>query len=181
MPLWGKLIFGFIGAVVAAGSIAWYVWASGRVAEARQWPSAEGRVLASRVDEDRSEGYETDSQGRRRHYVDHTYHARVQYSYRVGDRTYTSDRIWLADGEAGDDAAGAQAFLADYPPGGEVELVYNPADPSDAALIVEAPTHLIFLVTGLGLAFLAVGVFVPRDRPIGDPLRGRRVRFRRRP
>ena len=181
MPLWGKLIFGFIGAVVTAGSIAWYVWASGRVAEARQWPSTEGRVVASLVERDRRDGYETDSQGRRRHYVDTTYHARVEYSYQVDGRTYTSDRIWIADGEAWEERSGAEDFIAQYPPGSEVELVYNPTDPSDAALIVDAPTRLIFIVTGMGLAFLAVGVFVPRDRPIEDPLRGRRVRFRRRP
>ena len=165
---------------MTAGSIAWYVWASGRVAEARQWPSTEGRVVASGVERNRRDNYETDSQGRRRQ-VDPTYHARVEYTYRVGGRSYTSDRIWIADGEAWEDEYGAQDFVADYPPGSEVELVYNPADPSDAALIVQAPTRLIFIVTGMGLAFLAVGVFVPRDRPIEDPLRGRRLRFRWRP
>lgn len=177
MPLWLKWILGAIGAAATVASIGWFVWASVRVAEAQDWPRAQGIVVATRVAEDRNESSDADGRGTS---VTYSYRPVIAYTYRVGGRMYGSNRIWLADGPSWDNPAEAQAFLADYPLRGPVSVVYNPADPSDAALIVAPPTAAVFIGTALGLIFLAVAWFVPADRPGAwprDRLPGRRRRL----
>ena len=169
MPLWVRWIFAAIGAAATAASIAWFVWASVRVAEARDWPRAQGIVVATRVDAEVNESSDTDSRGRSRTSVTYSYRPVIAYTYRVGDRRYGSNRIWLADGRTWDNPAEAEAFLADYPVRGPVSVAYNPADPSDAALIVAPPTAAVFIGTAFGLIFLAVAWFVPHDRAGGWP------------
>ena len=167
-----------------AGSIWWYAWASGRVAAAREWPQAHGKVASARVEESRSETRERDSSGRERLRVSHSYSPRITYTYRVGGRVYRSDTIWLTSAPSWSEPAEAEACLADYRVGSEVELFYNPADPSDSALILEPPTPMIFLATAMGLGWLAAAwVFGPdTPRPVGPPglarqlLRNRRRR-----
>ena len=171
MPVWARLILVVLGAALTIGSVAWYVWASGRVAEARDWPRTEGIVVSTRIDEQRTQIADTQRGSRSTSRTVLSYVPVVAYTYRVGDRLYSSDTVWLTGGRSWDSPAGAEAFLVDYPRGGRVILVYDPGDPSDAALIVEAPAPLILSIALMGLILLAVGWLVPRRRPanvVGD-------------
>jgi Protein of unknown function (DUF3592) len=169
MPLWVRLVVAGLGILFVTGSVAWFVWASSRVAEARDWPRAPGRVVATRIERERSETRETDSRRRDQLRVSYTYRPVVAYTYRVGGRAFAADTIWLTSAVSWSDPADARAFLADYPVGAPISPFYDPADPSDAALIIEPPTPLVFIATAIGLILLAFAWFFPADRP-GRPV-----------
>jgi hypothetical protein len=159
MPRWAKLLTWALGGAMIAGPIAWFVWASLRVFEARHWPSAQGTVVAARVEIDTSES--TDAAGRR--HSSAVYYPVITYTYRVANRAYRADRVWLTSAPRWSDAADARAFLADYRVGGPVPVFYDPADPSDATLTLEGPTPMVFLVAVMGLICIAVPFLFGRD------------------
>jgi hypothetical protein len=100
--------------------IGWNVYHSVR---SMNYPTAPGVVLASEV-ESHMGGKNNDTR---------MYSAQVNYQYRVGDQVYTSDRCRY--GEMSSSGSGsARATVAKYPAGAEVEVRYNPRDPSDAVL-----------------------------------------------
>ena len=156
MPRWFKWTFLGIGALLIGGSLFYFVYATMRAAAAEDWPVAEGRVVATRVEL----GSHTDDDGDS--YV--SYDPIVAFDYRVESRTLRSERLHLGERETYDYRADADAFLAEYPVGAPLEVYYNPDNPADAAVIIEGPSWMIFIVTGLGLAFFAAGWFVPVER-----------------
>lgn len=155
MPRWAKILFIGLGAAIMLFSIWWFVYGSMRTSAAQEWPVAQGRVVANRVDASES----TDSDG------DSTTHydAVVTFEYPVGGRRYRSERLFLNDHELFNSDAEARAFLYEYRPGTELEVYYNPDDPADAAVFIDGPTWLIFLVTLMGAAFVAAGFLFPAD------------------
>lgn len=171
MPNWIRALFIGIGVLLIAGSILYFVYASRRTAAAEEWPEAQGRVVASRIAVEES----TDSDGD----TSISYNAIVSYEYAVAGRRYRSDRLYLNETPLFSDEGDARAFLADYRVGAPLDVYYDPADPADAASIVEGPSWLIGIVTLFGLVFAAAGWFFPSDRLLRRP-RGLGADFRRR-
>jgi Protein of unknown function (DUF3592) len=83
-----------------------------------------------------------------------TYRADIQYRYRVGGRTYVSDRYSFA-GWSTSNRSSPQAIVDRYPPGTAFECYVNPADATQAVVELGlAPQHffgLIFVVFFTGI------------------------------
>lgn len=157
MPRWAKFLFMGIGTLVMVLSIWWFVHASQRAAAAADWPVAEGRAVANRVETRES----TDDDGDR--VTD--YDAIVTFEYAVNGRRYRSERLFLNEHELFSSDFDAREFLRQYRPGTALEVYYNPDDPSDAAVNIDGPSWLILLIPLTGAAFFAAGWFFPADRP----------------
>ncbi len=129
-----------------------YRRAAARARAAVGWPTAEGEVLESRVEE--KEGHSDGS--RYVHYV-----PVLRYAYAVDGRTFRGDRLsftwsWgqIVKREH------AEAMLAAYPLGSRPKVSYNPADPSDSVLEARAPKDEWRAIAFFGLLFIGVGIYV---------------------
>jgi hypothetical protein len=84
-----------------------------------KWPSVRGTVLSSRVElRESGEGGVME-------------HPAVVYSYEVKGETYKGERIAPGPSLSG---SGAKQVVARYPAGNQVNVYYNPKDPSDSVL-----------------------------------------------
>jgi hypothetical protein len=116
--------------------------------QAANWPSVRGKIVSSSV-----ESYEERDS-------DHTlrtrYRPAVEFAYTVRGLEYRSRQI-----KVGLEVSGARAYaekvVAKYPAGSEVEVHYDPADPSTAAL--ENPTGATWIVFLVALACFALAVW----------------------
>jgi hypothetical protein len=99
-----------------------------------------------------------------------TYRAAIEYTYRVGDQGYMARRIrYLAFWDHGS----ATRFAADHPPGSQVTVYYDPADPADAVL---APgpggEELLGLLILVPFNAVMIGLVLGAGRTVlfGDPV-----------
>jgi hypothetical protein len=88
---------------------------------------------------------------------------RVQYSYRVGDGIFRSDRVGYNGGGlggGGDEDYYRREMLRRYPANGPVDVYYNPADPQEACLEtgVDYPRLAVLSVLMLGAAAGGMGL-----------------------
>ncbi|MBR0725288.1 DUF3592 domain-containing protein [Bradyrhizobium manausense] len=121
--------------------------------EARSWPQAPGKVVASvaelrevRVsDDEREDGYRMESRN----------FANVTYEYSVGGRKLSCNRISI-----GEDLGNFQVAekLAKYPAGSIVTVYYNPRHPDQAVLERELPKGL-WGCLGIGSAIVVAIIF----------------------
>lgn len=107
-----------------------------------------------------------------------SYHAEIRYRFTVQGRSYTGDR--LSYNFKPSDKDGCARVVGRYPPGCQVQVSYDPADPSSNVLEPGTAdgTHLkmallCMVIPGLGLATIALGGSMRRKalkelRP-GDP------------
>jgi hypothetical protein len=115
--------------------------------QAAGWPVARGTVTESAV-----ESVEETDDGTTRT----TWVPAVEYRYRVGGVEYFSRQIKL--GVAVSAGKGyAEKVAARYPRGSTVDVHYDPANPSSAAL--ENPTRLHWLLLGIALACFALAAW----------------------
>lgn len=134
------------GLILIAGSAFSLVRNHLRAAEARAWPSAQGRIVESRV---------------------RTLHAQevgntgdflpdVRYDFVVQGRSYRGDTIWLDERRSFGSANVAARELAFLEAGTAIEVKYNPANPREAVLNIEenAWPKIFVLLAGLLLAGL---------------------------
>jgi Protein of unknown function (DUF3592) len=160
MPTWIRAIFIGFGLLIAGG-LGWlYVHGQMRTSEARHWPTTMATVIATDMERNESTSTSGSSSGRRSK-TSVSWYPVVFPRYVVAGASYNSKNLYLNDMPGYGSEAEAQAFLTDYPVGRQFSLRYNPADPSDAAAIIEAPTWLILVFIGIGLILLAVGIFTP--------------------
>lgn len=156
---WMSRILIGIGVLVTALPFVLFLYGSIRTWSAHDWPVAEGRVAASRVETITS----TDSDGE----TSTSYEVVVTYDYAVEGRRYRSERLYLNAHEIFSYPEDAQAELRTYPVGTALDVSYDPDDPGDAAVFIEGPTPWIFLLIVFGLGFLAAGYFLHRmDGPM---------------
>lgn len=136
-------------AVLGMAGRAW--WKSNLV---EAWPTTSGTLLARELAED------SDSDGT-------TYRVKVRYAYTVAGRRYESDR--LAFGYMGTSGqASHQAIYDKLSSGNTVQVRYDPADPSQAALAYGMNKSILMVmlfggvwtmfVLGLMLFFLLGGM-----------------------
>jgi hypothetical protein len=133
------------------------LWAGRRLsAAAARWPQTVGRIVSSSV-----ESYKTRT-GRGDSGTGATvYQVVVEYSYRVGNRDYHGTRLSFG-GQVSAGRELAEAKAAQYPPGSDVMVHYDPANPSDAVLettVAFAPLMLVFAVASFAIAVFFSGAF----------------------
>lgn len=110
-----------------------------------RWRRIKGEILGSWIEEDLG------PDGR-------IYYGRVEYTYIVGNRLYTSRRIKLV-GNTSTSHSDAQEIRRRYPKGKIVDVYYNPNNPAQATLKLGQPLTPIILVF-LGILFGGMAFFV---------------------
>lgn len=128
-----------------------------RGAEVHGWPRAQGRVTLSRVET--LHKAEVGNTG--------DFYPHVGYDYRVGGRSFHGDTLYLDEHRSFGSANVAARELVFFESGAMVEVMYDPADPHEAALVVDKPTwryFFIFLLGGL-LAWLSWRLRKVQPRP----------------
>jgi hypothetical protein len=113
------------------------------------WPSAEGKVIASRV-QSRRKG--PDSLGYDSSDTEMTHAPLVEYEYQVAGTTYRSSRYTIGHGTSEYEL---ESILERHPVGAKVTVYYDPADPQTAVLEREFPKKIWLVAFGC-LAF-AIG------------------------
>jgi len=148
------------GIALIGGSAFFLVKNHMRAAEAHGWPRAQARIVASEVRTlHRTEvGNEGD------------FMPAVRFDYVVNGRTFHGDTIWLDERRSFGSQNVAARELAFLEVGTETEVLYNPANPREAALIVEerAWPNIFLLVLGVMLAGIGWGLW--RMRPPPKPM-----------
>lgn len=111
---------------------------------AADWPLVRGTVLSSGT-----EKIEKDSDGRR----SVTHAPAIEYAYRVNDVDYVSRQVKLgATVSAGESYAAG--VVSRYPKGATIDVHYDPANPSNAAL--ENPAGTRWFLLGIAAALFAL-------------------------
>lgn len=127
-----------------------------RAAEARAWPIAQGRVMASQVRILHAQ--EVGDTG--------DFMPWVRYDYVVGGRTFHGDTIWLDDARRSFGSANVAAReLAFLETGTAIEVRYNPADPREAALTIEEHAWPKIFLLVLGVFLAGLGWWLRRLQP----------------
>lgn len=134
----------------------WYGWVS------EGWPVAEGRIVASRVEEIRTTPQRSRNDSNA---IDDTprgpiirWRPVVEYQWRAGGALYERDRRNFSAAVADEETReAAEAIIAPYPPGTPVGIHYDPEEPSRG--ILEPGPHWdglgVSLVVALILAAFA--------------------------
>ena len=115
----------------------------------KNWPATVGKVLRSGVG---TEVREPPS-GRRQTWVLHR--AEVVYEYQVGGEKYSASTVYVGNASVG--PRQAQRIANRYPPGADVLVHFNPADPKTAVLIPGVPPRLWIMAVS-GAPFFVVGL-----------------------
>lgn len=156
---WSRILLLALGLLFAAGGTGYYLYASSRIASAADWPTAQGQVVDSLID---SETRRSGSGSSRRE--TQVWIARITYRYEAGGQSLTGNRIWLTAQTDFSTPEAARSFIAAYPPGGAVAVHYDPANPADAALIIESKLWPILILAGVGGVLILLGLFLPLRR-----------------
>jgi hypothetical protein len=113
--------------------------------QAGSFPSAQGRVLSSRV---------TITHGSKGSI---NYHVSISYRYVVEGQAYVGGR-YRYDGHPGNQNL-VNAIVSEHPAGSAVEVFYNPQDPGDSVLSAgedAEDVYILFLTTPICLLFLGM-------------------------
>lgn len=121
-----------------------------RLGRANAWPVVAGEVVESRVEE----RVALDSGPKRRIYV-----PIVEFRYEAGGNSYASRQVTIGLEMSGSRAI-ADRIVDRYPLGAKVEVHYDPANPSEAAL--ENPTRASWVLLGIAAACFAIALYTSR-------------------
>lgn len=117
--------------------------------KSKGWLQTSGEVQSSKLKVHRgtnSDGVGTDS-----------YYAQVVYKYTVNGIQYRSDRVFFGQ-DASTSKVSAKRRVAEYAPGNQVKVYYDPENPKVSVL--EPGIHLgVFLLLAFGIAFTCSGLF----------------------
>lgn len=127
------LLFGGIWTLVTGGFDAFIATSLINQFGAASYPTAKGFVTASEVT--RHSGSKGGT----------TYGVALQYTYAVDGKPYTCDRYAYGDFSSSDHGR-AQRIVDSHPVGKEVEVHYNPADPTDATLSAGVERSTLFML-----------------------------------
>ena len=83
----------------------------------------------------------------------------VEFRYEVGGNSYASRQVAVGLEMSGSRAV-ADKIVGRYPLGAKVEVHYDPANPSEAAL--ENPTRASWVLLGIAAACLAIALYTSR-------------------
>ena len=93
--------------------------------KSRSWPKISGTILQSSLEAH----HHTDDDGR----TSTTYGVMVSYKYSVSGQEFEGNRRTFSDVRTGSRRR-TEALLARYPQGGQVDVYYDPQDPSSCVL-----------------------------------------------
>jgi len=115
--------------------------------KAADWPSVRGKIVSSQVEKFQKRVDRT---------LTTSYRPTVEYAYSVHGLDYRSNQI-----KVGMEVDGSQAYAAKvcarYPAGGEIDVHYDPANPSTSAL--ENPTGATWVLALVAAACFALAVW----------------------
>lgn len=149
-----EYLFPAIFLLLGAGLIVLAFVQRAKAKKAEEWPVAPGVILNSGLSEHRSH----DSDGS----SSISYRPEVQYQYSIMGQKYTGNRIFF--GNASYDYNTANRKIAPYPQGTQVNVHYDPANPSNAVLETKASGNWILIL--IGIVFLVIGVMSAVHLPI---------------
>ena len=136
-------LFTLAAALAGTGLIAVALWLRARAAQSRQWPSVEGTVLESRVDDAHLEFMKPVLRYR------YAVEGRSHVGFRVAFSGYGVSRRAMAD------------LVRPYAVGQAVRVFYDPARPASAVLDPRGRSDWVYwLLFGLGFCALAVWLAV---------------------
>lgn len=143
----GRRILFLVLVAIGVGALIWGYGSYKKSQEAKSWPTTEGKVISSEVDSrfSRSKGGT-----RSRHKTN--YSAKVLFEYDVDGKTYTSDKVSLAE-YSSSVRSEAQQVVDKYPVNESVIVYYDPTNPEIAIL---EPGKL----GGIVIPFIIGGMFV---------------------
>lgn len=139
-------LFGGVFVAISAGNLQDY-YAS------ESWKTTSGVVISSQVQTNR------DSDG------SDTYRAHITYEYTANDRRYTHDRLQFGDDIYSSGKSGKEKKVAEYPPGREIIVYYDPENPQSAVVERELTTG-IKIFTAIGLCIMGIGVLILLSAPV---------------
>lgn len=142
------IFFTFIGLVFTLlGSFEMYQgWRT------QDWPSVPGRIISSEIESRDSRS--RSSGGRSR--TDTDYSVKIRYAYEVAGQSLEGTRIQYGY-QSHDGRASARKEQSRYLPAKEVQVYYDPDNPSRSVLVKGAGTS--WLAIGLGSLALVLGLF----------------------
>ena len=141
--------------VAVAAAFGLILWRIGRlkraVAAARAWPTVPGRVVGGRIEvRSMSRGV--------------SYGAIIEYEYQVAGGRHRSNRYSLSGPHYVSFKRRAQRLLSRFPAGTAVTVSYDPAEPHNGVIALQAPQivmlRVIFWVFFLLIAWLVGGVLL---------------------
>lgn len=145
-----------LGLGLIAGPVGYYGWAGWRTTEARGWPQADGRVLKSNV-----HVIEND-RGPREGSTQPSYRPDIVFRYSVNGRDFTGRKVWLTGYDGSKRFDDARAVMDAYPAGSAVKVLYNPDDPTDAALRTAWPRWEVLMIALFGIPWIAGAIYFVR-------------------
>ncbi len=139
--------FSIFAACFGLAALLFFIGARRTSKQAASWPSVRGKIVTSKVEQ-----FQERVDGR----LVTSYRPAVEYSYVAGGRELHGNQIKLLVQVSGSEAAAAQT-VAKYPAGSAVDVHYDPADPTQAAL--ENPTGATWIIAVLALAMFALAAW----------------------
>jgi hypothetical protein len=131
-------LFTTAAALAGAALIALSLWLRARSSQCRRWPSVEGTVLESRVDDAHLEFMKPV----------------LRYRYAVDGRSYVGFRVAFSG--YGVSRRAMAALIRPYALGEQVRVYYNPRDPASAVLDNRGQSDWgYWLLFGLGFCVMA--------------------------
>ena len=141
---------GIVVFATVAGAVALMLFEGSRAGSKAggNWPTAAGKVVESGTESYRARVNKTTVT---------SYAPVVEYSYRVGGHEYRSRQIELDGVSGGDSKDEAAEIAARYPKDKAVEVHYDPANPSNAAL--EKPAGIAWYLLAVAGVCFAVAAY----------------------
>ena len=120
--------------LTALGAFAAYVAMLREAKASASWPTTDGKIVTSRVVEQREEVESEDSNGRKEWTTEITYRPEIRFTYRVAGNDYSTDTWKPGATVAYGTPKRAEAAVARYAVGLSVPVHYDPAHPDTAVL-----------------------------------------------
>ncbi|MGK0298791.1 MAG: hypothetical protein ACI9XC_002415 [Gammaproteobacteria bacterium] len=119
-----------------------------QVAQTTSWPSVTGVVIGSKIS---NSGDSNFTSGTTNTYYTPT----IKYKHQVGTRKFINNRIHAGGSFYSSIPSKANELVARYHEGAEVDVYYNPDNPSKSCLEKTEETSLLYM--GIGALFIVVG------------------------
>ena len=140
-----NLIISITSLVIGMGSIVSSRVLMARVARSRSWLIANGATTRSEVVRERTRN-------------NTIYKAVIEYAYSVNGRDYHSSKLSIGGDLNTSASSRAKRRCAKYPIGGELQVFYDPEDPSSCCLERRADTAPLLTWIGVGALALSAAV-----------------------
>jgi hypothetical protein len=113
--------------------------------DARSWPTANGKIISSRLSAERDSGFNKPMM----------YGTSIKYEYSIDGKAFVSNRILFGQ-MTSNWSNGANTLISRYPPGKVVTVYYNPKNPEIAVLEPGKIGTILFVF--IAFFFLIIGL-----------------------